>query len=86
MDKKTICITEALRARFADAFSNKRMMFFAANGGYGKTTAVRMLLEGQRVAEVSAAQSPLDFPKDEAWEVLFVDDLHELDDTELLRM
>lgn len=81
MDKKTICITEALRARFADAFSNKRMMFFAANGGYGKTTAVRMLLEGQRVAEVSAAQSPLDFPKDEAWEVLFVDDLHELDDT-----
>ena len=83
MEEEIIVLRPQVTERFQAAMERGRVVLFSAPCGFGKTTLATRLLAGRRVYSCSGLEPRFDLPRDgEGWDVLLVDDLQELDDSE----
>ena len=64
----------ALAAQFRSALEQYRVIFFSAPCGFGKTTAVQLLLSGKRTLWLNAEDPLFRFNiEDDSWDALVLD-------------
>ncbi len=78
-----IIIKPEIENKFNSCMENGRILLFSAPCGFGKTAAARELLSGRNFAEVSAEVCDFDKISAENWDILLIDNLQLLQETEL---
>ena len=83
MEEEIIILRSQVTERFQNAMERGRVVLFSAPCGFGKTAAARQLLAGRQVYGCSGLAPRFTLPQQEdQWDVLLVDDMQELDESE----
>lgn len=87
LDKITILNTKIIN-KFQEFLKNGRVMLFEAPCGFGKTTLIRELLKDvpTKVYEVRADEIDFDRLSDIEWDILFADDLQDMQNDDHKRL